>query len=190
MHLQLVEDEEIIGTLIDANERIIAALQSYDKLSNPNVTEKDVKEVQQGLEAVQISGSEVQKLQEKQRAAVLRAVRQRPRTEDDAPSPSSPVHPDLQDLSFGELGPEDRNLPPPIRPTTQSSYDHREYSQGSLSDYSDYESSDGATYRGAGESSRSQVRKTYINVSDNEEERGAERHIVDDEDPFADPFGD
>jgi len=189
-YIQLVEDEEIIGTLIDANERIIAALQSYDKLSNPNVTEKDVKEVQQGLEAVQISGSEVQKLQEKQRAAVLRAVRQRPRTEDDAPSPSSPVHPDLQDLSFGELGPEDRNLPPPIRPTTQSSYDHREYSQGSLSDYSDYESSDGATYRGAGESSRSQVRKTYINVSDNEEERGAERHIVDDEDPFADPFGD
>jgi len=171
------------------------------------VTEKDVKEVQQGLEAVRISGSEVQKLQEKQRAAVLRAVRQRSRTEDDA---SSPVHPDLQDLSFGELGPEeryavpiayraatnpnyrDRDLQPPIRPTTQSSYDHREYSHGSLSDYSDYESSDGATYRGAGESSRPQARKTYINVSDNEdeEESDAGRHNDADEDPFADPFGD
>jgi len=32
VHPQLVEDEEIIGTLIDANERIIAALQSYDKV--------------------------------------------------------------------------------------------------------------------------------------------------------------
>jgi hypothetical protein len=70
------------------------------------VTEKEVEEVQQGLVAVQLTGSEVQKLQEKQRAAVQRAVRQRPRTED---SPSgSPIHPDLQDLSFGALGPEHR----------------------------------------------------------------------------------
>ena len=30
--LQLVENEEIIGTLIESNERIIAALQSYDKV--------------------------------------------------------------------------------------------------------------------------------------------------------------
>ena len=29
---QLVEDEEVIGTLIESNERIIAALQSYDKV--------------------------------------------------------------------------------------------------------------------------------------------------------------
>jgi len=70
------------------------------------VTEKDVEDVQQGLEAVHIAGSEVQRLQEKQRAAVQRAVRERPRAEDD--SPRSPIHPDLQDLSFGELGPEQR----------------------------------------------------------------------------------
>ena len=70
------------------------------------MTEKDVEEVQQGLGAVQIAGSEVQNLQEKQRAAVQRAVRQRYRTED---SPSgSPIHPDLQDLSFGALGLEQR----------------------------------------------------------------------------------
>jgi hypothetical protein len=30
--LQLVEDEEIIGTLIETNDRIIAALESYDKV--------------------------------------------------------------------------------------------------------------------------------------------------------------
>jgi hypothetical protein len=70
------------------------------------VTEKDVEDVQQGLEAAHITGSELQRLQEKQRAAVQRAVRERPRAEDD--SPRSPIHPDLQDLSFAELGPEQR----------------------------------------------------------------------------------
>ena len=69
------------------------------------MTEKDVEDVQQGLEAAHIAGSEVQRLQEKQRAAVQRAVRERPRVDD---SPRSPIHPDLQDLSFGELGPEQR----------------------------------------------------------------------------------
>lgn len=31
--LQLVEDEEFIGTLIDSNERVIAALELYDRVS-------------------------------------------------------------------------------------------------------------------------------------------------------------
>ncbi|KAI0003663.1 hypothetical protein BJV74DRAFT_477399 [Russula compacta] len=188
-YIQLVENEEIIGTLIETNERIIAALESYDKLSDPNVTEKDVEEVQHDLEAVQISGSEVQRLQEKQRAAVQRAVRQRSRIEDDALG--SPIHPDLQDLSFGSLGSEQRNLPPPIRPNTRSSHEEREYSHGSLSDFSDYESSNEETNRGAG-SSALQARKTHINVShdDEDEDEYARRHIPEDEDPFADPFRD
>lgn len=172
------------------------------------MTEQDVEEVQHGLEAVQIAGSEVQRLQEKQRAAVQRAVRQRPRAEDG--TSGSPIHPDLQDLSFGSLGPEhryalpvvlqvlaswnhrDRNLPPPIRPNTRS-HEDREISHGSLSDFSDYESSDEETRRDAGESSGSRARKTYfINVSDNEddEDEGARRHITEEEDPFADPFAD
>ncbi|KAI0285296.1 hypothetical protein BGY98DRAFT_945221 [Russula aff. rugulosa BPL654] len=189
-YIQLVEDEEVIGTLIESNERIITALESYDKLSKPNVTEKDVEDVQQGLEAAHITGSEVQRLQEKQRAAVQRAVRERPRAEDD--SPRSPIHPDLQDLSFGELGPEQRNLPPPIRPNTRSSREETEY-RASLSDFSDYESSDEGTHEAAGQSSGSKARKPFVNVSDNdsdEVEEGARRHISEDEDPFADPFGD
>ncbi|KAI0001636.1 hypothetical protein BJV77DRAFT_1075387 [Russula vinacea] len=190
-YIQAMEDEEVIGTLIESNERIIAALQSYDKLSKPNVTEKDVEDVQQGLEAVHIAGSELQRLQEKQRAAVQRAVRERPRAEDDALE--SPIHPDLHDLSFGELGPEQRNLPPPIRPNTRSSREEREYSHGSLSDFSDYESSDEETHYPLGQSS--QTRKPYVNVSDDvsdddEDEEDARRHITEDEDPFADPFGD
>lgn len=31
-YIQLVENEELIGTLIDTNERIIAALEMYDKV--------------------------------------------------------------------------------------------------------------------------------------------------------------
>ena len=31
---QLVEDEQFIGTLIDTNERVIAALETYDNVSH------------------------------------------------------------------------------------------------------------------------------------------------------------
>jgi hypothetical protein len=85
----------------------------------------------------------------------------------------------------------DRDLPPPIRPNTRASYEDREYSRGSLSDFSDYESSDEETYRGAGESSGSHPRKPYINVSDNDDDEDEARGpIAEDEDPFADPFAD
>jgi len=214
-YIQLVEDEEIIGTLIETNDRIIAALESYDKLSKPNVTEKDVEEVQQGLEAAHISSSEVQRLQEKQRAAVQRAVRQRSRPEDDAEG--SPLHPDLHDLSFGELGPEHRNLPPPIRPTAHIRDEDQVFRRGSLSDFSNYESSDDETHGRAGQSSGVHARKVYINVSRDDDEEDAKHHIPEethvhagqssgvharkayidvsrddeeDEDPFADPFAD
>ncbi|KAI0257152.1 hypothetical protein BJV78DRAFT_1160636 [Lactifluus subvellereus] len=190
-YIQLVEDEEIIGTLIETNDRIIAALESYDKLSKPIVTEKDVEEVQQGLEAAHISSSEVQRLQEKQRAAVQRAVRQRSRPEDDAEgSHVVTVHPDLHDLSFGALGPEHRNLQPPIRPTAHSREEDQVFRRGSLSDFSDYESSDEGTYGRAGQSSDGvHARKAYITVSHHDDD-DARQHISEDEDPFADPFAD
>lgn len=84
-----------------------------------------------------------------------------------------------------------RNLPPPIRPNTRSAREENEYS---LADFSDYESSDEEAYEAAGQSSSSKARKPFVNVSDNDsdqvEEVGARRHISEDEDPFADPFGD
>lgn len=91
--------------------------------------------------------------------------------------------------SFHTLSHRDRNLQPPIRPNTRSPEDH-DYSHGSLSDFSDYESSDEEKRRG--ESSGSHPRKTYINVSDNDEDedKDARRHITEDDDPFADPFAD
>ncbi|KAI9444820.1 hypothetical protein H4582DRAFT_2108628 [Lactarius indigo] len=167
-YIQLVEDEEIIGTLIETNDRIITALESYSKLSKPNVSEQDVEEVRQGLEAADIAGSEIQKLQDKQRAAVQRAVRRYSRTEDDP------------------LG----NLQPPIRPTTHSSDDDQIYRGGSLSDFSDYESSDEEIHRRPGPSSDLHPRKAYVHVSDDggDNDKNAGRHSI--EDPFADPFAD
>jgi hypothetical protein len=104
---------------------ICASPIHLDQLSNPNVTEKDVEDVQQGLEAIHIAGSELQMLQEKQRAAVQRAVRERPRAGDD--SPESPIHPDLHDLSFGALGPEQRYAGPLV----PQLFTHESWSQGS-----------------------------------------------------------
>jgi LAS seventeen-binding protein 5 len=172
------------------------------------VTEKDVEEVQQGLEAAHVSGLEVQRLQEKQRAAVQRAVRQRSRPEDDLPG--SPIHPDLHDLSFGALGPEhryasrvlvqplihrhpNRNLQPPIRPTAHLPDEDQVFRRGSLSDFSDYESSDEEAHARAAQTSGGIARKAYINVSGDDEgpvDDAARRHIPEDEDPFADPFAD
>lgn len=83
-------------------------------------------------------------------------------------------------------------MQPPIRPNARSSPEDHEYSRGSLSDFSDYESSDEGTHRVAGGSSGFRARKAYVNVSDNDDDDDdeARQHIAEDEDPFADPFAD
>lgn len=84
-------------------------------MSKPEVTEQDIQDVQEGLAAANIQDSELSKLQEKQRAAVQRSLgrasggKARATYEDDDEftqrrSSSSYVHPDLQELSFGNLG--------------------------------------------------------------------------------------
>ena len=113
----------MIGTLIETNERIIAALEMYDmavssltpalspltklyvhQLSKPDGTQEDVKNVQEGLAAAKIDDSELTKLQEKQRAAVDRVIR----SGSIRGIYGEKVHPDLQDLNFGELGEDQR----------------------------------------------------------------------------------
>ena len=111
--------------------------------------------------------------------------------------PSSPtyIHPDLEDLNFGPLGNSSTKLPPPIQPSTlsddgfdQDNQDHR----GSLSDFSDYESSDEETHStNAGPSSK----RNYVTVSDNDGEdsipfRNSRVQTQAHDDPFADPFAD
>ena len=75
----------------------------------PNMTEEEAAQLEQHMAAVKINntGGEVEKLQVKQRAAVEREIsRGKERERDYYPTPpsSANVHPDLQDLTFGELG--------------------------------------------------------------------------------------
>ncbi|EJF66817.1 seryl-tRNA synthetase [Dichomitus squalens LYAD-421 SS1] len=206
-YIQLVENEDMIGVLIETNDRIIAAIENYDLLTKPDTTEAQVKEIQEGLAAAKLSTGELAKLQDKQRAAINRSIGRSgtssmgPGSGDESPtSPSSPsyVHPDLQDLQFGALGSEQRGLPPPIRPTSarrSSSENDDTYRRGSLSDYSDYQSSDEDTHNRAGPSSSVQPRRGYVDVSDDDSSHDVRRDpkqslLRDTEDPFADPFAD
>ena len=74
------------------------------QLSKPAGTQEDVENVQRGLAAAKLDDSELTKLQEKQRAAVGRVVRNGSVRERDGET----IHPDLQDLNFGELGEDKR----------------------------------------------------------------------------------
>ncbi|KAJ7492404.1 hypothetical protein FB451DRAFT_1502684 [Mycena latifolia] len=203
-YIQLVENEELIGTLIETNDRIIAALEMYDKLSAPNPeSEADVSSaVTAGLAATHINMSETElnKLQGKQRAAVARAKQNSFRGKAPADPEHDPnLHPDLQDLSFGGLGSSSQNLPAPLRPSALSDdgdESNEAYARGSLSDFSDYDSSDEDAHNAGGPSN---THRDYVTVSDDEVigyrgtkvgspvSKGA---LVDVDDPFADPFAD
>ncbi|KAH9950900.1 seryl-tRNA synthetase [Amylocystis lapponica] len=178
-YIQLVENEDMIGTLIETNDRIIAAIESYDTLSKPQVTEQDVQHVQEGLAAAK-------SMTRSSRAAVQRSIGRAGSTsmtaqlrgkERDTGDYGKSVHPDLQDLSFGPLGSDQRNLPPPLRPSApRSSEDNDEYRRGSLSDFSDYQSSDEETHtRGGASSSRA---RAYVDVSENEDDRKCARELA------------
>ncbi|CAK5264532.1 unnamed protein product [Mycena citricolor] len=182
-YIQLVENEEFIGTLIETNDRIIQALEMYDKLSVPQAPEEaDASaEITSGLATAQINSSETElnKLQGKQRAAIERAKQNSFRGQD------TNVHPDLHDLSFGPLGSSSQNLPTPLRPSTLS--DDGEdanpaYDRGSLSDFSDYQSSDEDSHQAG----PSREYRNYVTVS--VDDLNSTRHA--NEDPFADPFAD
>lgn len=122
------------------------------------------------------SNSQLERLQEKQRAAVERAI-----------AKGKGAHPDLQDLQFEE------GLPPPMKPTPSGSaapkYDH-----GSLSDYSDYDSS---ADEGAPSSKRASTSGGYdyrksLRLETDDVGADTRKSLLDDDDddPFADPFAD
>ncbi|CAA7265956.1 unnamed protein product [Cyclocybe aegerita] len=186
-YIQLVENEEVIGTLIETNDRIVSALEMYEQLSAP-ATNPESEET----------------------AAVTPRSEPSPRAQDDifkgkerSVSETAPthVHPDLEDLNFGALGGSSTRLPAPMRPSTALSDEGFENEQdqdrrGSLSDFSDYESSDEETHR-ANAGSWSKSKRNYVTVSDNEEETavpfasGSRKQTnPTDDDPFADPFAD
>ncbi len=128
------------------------------------------------------------KLQAKQRDRVARSIHR-----ERGASLADGVHPDLEDLSFGTLGSSSRcvflyaapgrsstviassALPPPLRPSAPGTQSDVENERGSLSDFSDYDSSD----------------EDYDAHSPPRAGTNPHRHSEDDdEDPFADPFAD
>jgi hypothetical protein len=127
-YIQVVTDEEYVGTLLDANEKIVEAIKLYDKLSKPAALDSDsehedphakedarqVERIRQRLEAHKLESQrtgEVQQLQEQQQAESKKAARRAART----PSTNNYAA-DLQDLDFGAPIANNRNMPPPIRP--------------------------------------------------------------------------
>ena len=103
------------------------------------------------------------------------------------------LHPDLQDLAWG--GASSSNLQPPMNPSGQGATTDAYTNRGSLSDFSDYQSSDEETHNRAGPSNAAQSRRRgYVDVSDNESSQDVRRDpkqgLLQEEDPFADPFAD
>ena len=79
----------------------------------PVMTEDDVNEIQRHMAAVKVNntGGELERLQEKQRVAIEREIsrgKDRERDQYMSPPNSAVLHPDLEDLSFGELGSRQR----------------------------------------------------------------------------------
>jgi hypothetical protein len=187
-----------------------AALNAYNQLTTPDADAS----VTSGLAHLSLNDSELNQIQADNNAAVQRA-----RDFDDANDHgsiphnagnhsnnpylnNSALHPDLADLDFNAPS---HNLPPPIRPTSAPGSRGKERGvdedrRGSLSDYSDYESSDGETYIAAPK------KRTYVTISDNSGDEGLAAagpatqpksgpaaqhnttHAKVDNNPFADPF--
>ncbi|GAA5880204.1 hypothetical protein JCM1840_004877 [Sporobolomyces johnsonii] len=162
-YIQLVDTDEsgdYIGTLLATNEQIINAVQLYDRMSKPVDLDSDDEAIEQAkalakqqglsvpagpndaddtqsirsrLSAFDMQDREVDKLQMRQRRRLDRHLSAR--------GAAPLVHPDLQDLAFGSTGASSSSLPPPIQPrSAEDTYRH-----GSLSDYSDYDSSSDAS---------------------------------------------
>ena len=130
-YIQLVTDEEYVGTLLDANEKIVEAIQLYDRLSKPAVldsdsdsdaseaprADKDVAVINKRLAAQKLEADrtgELQRLQERQKRES--AKQQQRRAQRSTPSGG---YPDLQDLDFTSSAPSSGRggrLPAPIRP--------------------------------------------------------------------------
>ncbi|KAG2338348.1 hypothetical protein BDR05DRAFT_1043143 [Suillus weaverae] len=179
-YIQLVENEEMIGALIETNERIITALQMYLSVPGQTTPLDPTANIQVAMAATHLSTHSTGELSIQQRAAVEQ-YKQQLHDYEEQESSGNYIHEDLQDLSFGSLGNEEGKLPPPMRPTahrTISPDSEWDQGRGSLSDFSDYESEEE-------EQPRNVAHQPVASSSLRQSER-----IVDDEDPFADPFAD
>lgn len=142
--------------------------------------------------------SELSRLQERQRMAVERVKSGSVRAKDR--NYGTNVHPDLQDINFGSIGASSNDLAVPLRPSTLSDdgngQEESHEGRGSLSDFSDYDSSDEDSRNAAGYSGSGKRRggRDYVDVSDDPDDHAVasnSRKAPESEaDPFADPFAD
>ncbi|KAK8853196.1 hypothetical protein IAR55_003898 [Kwoniella newhampshirensis] len=214
-YIQVVTNEEFVGTLLDANERIVEAIQLYDRMSKPAVLDSDsedddepapkstsdpaeVDALSRRLQAQKLEADrtgELYKLQERQKKESAKQ-QQRRAQRPPRPASSSAYANDLQDLDFGSGIPAGgRGLPPPMRPDS----DDDSLNQGSLSDFSDYDSSDAewqaAHGRSAANSRRPSVaapaKKASRDYATLDDDYGQGKSgLLDPNDPFGDPFAD
>jgi len=179
-YIRLVENDEVIGTLIEANDRIVSALEMYEKLATSSSEQggDNVAFITAGVAANTISPPT---------SETGNHAKGRDRTAE----PLTYVFADLEDINFDSLGHSSNNLPAPLRPSTALSDEEYEQTnidqRGSLSDFSDYESSNEETHKAEPSSKRN-----YVTISDNDDDshlplKGKNR-VQDD--PFADPFAD
>lgn len=136
-YIQLVTDEEFLGTLLEANEKIVQAIQLYDKLSKPAALDSDtddegdkqygdesrqVERIRARLAAQKLESQrtgEIESLQEAQKVESQRRQARAARRGNlgSAPDPTANVrggaYKDLAELDFSARDP---NLPRPMAP--------------------------------------------------------------------------
>lgn len=132
-YIQQVTDEEYIGTLLDANEKIVEAIQLYDKLCKPAALDSDsdseskprpdgdeaaqVERIRQRLEAQKLEANRTGELEALQHAQKVESKKQQARS---AKRGAPGVFDDLADLEFKPSS----DLPSPMRPDSATgSYD-------------------------------------------------------------------
>ncbi|OCF38205.1 hypothetical protein I317_07245 [Kwoniella heveanensis CBS 569] len=223
-YIQVVTDEEYVGTLLEANEKIVEAIQLYDRasLSKPAVLDSDSEDeadaasarnhddevLARRLQAQKLEADrtgELDKLQEFQkRESARRQLRRQQSSQRSTPvkQPKQQVsaYSDLQDLDFGApigSSAQGGRLPPPMRPDS----DDGSVDQGSLSDFSDYDSSD-PEYQAYSRSRAASRRQSlaapaghrqappreYASLEDDYPQ--GRSGLLDPNDPFGDPFAD
>ncbi|WVF73079.1 hypothetical protein IAT40_007898 [Kwoniella sp. CBS 6097] len=225
-YIQVVTDEEFVGTLLEANEKIVEAIQLYDRLSKPAVLDSDSEDeadaasakrdeeaLARRLQAQKLEADrtgELDKLQEFQKRESARRQLRRQQSNQKAPTPrrAAPApkqqvsaYSDLQDLDFGApIGSSGQGgrLPPPMRPDS----DDGSVNQGSLSDFSDYDSSD-PEYQAYSRSRAASRRQSLAGPSGGHRQAPPREYasleddypqgrsgLLDPNDPFGDPFAD
>ncbi|BEJ17938.1 hypothetical protein CspHIS471_0702150 [Cutaneotrichosporon sp. HIS471] len=222
-YIQVVTDEEFLGTLLEANERIVTAIQLYDKMSKPAALDSDsdeeavkrygdeeaqVERIRHRLEAQKLETQrtgEIESMQEAQKVESQRSqARAARRGNSAAEADRSGRHGTMDDLAGLDFSARNPNLPRPIEPDSEKP----SMGRASLSDFSDYDSSDDEWRATHSRRSSRQVAgpsrgnhgqlygdgnfEPYAPSGDTGyaelEEEGDKDRLLDD--PFGDPFGD